>query len=145
MMKAPRSITGAAAALATAAMLAPSAATADEPDLQPDVGPKGWTYRLATTWDKADHSGLAYDWKGARVCSAIHNPADYEENNFAEEALNQKITSLADFNQCDTQLWEGISHTIARSGGLDGWFDAGTSGSYVLDDWNNRARSAKWS
>ena len=122
-----------------------SAKPGSDQTLHPDTGASGTSYGVGTFWWDANHGGPAIVWKGGAPCTSNYSNYDYKESSLSQEDFLNETSSVRDYNSCDTALWDGSSFSGARSGGSNGWFDAGSTGTYNLDAWNDKANSAAWS
>jgi hypothetical protein len=143
----------AVAALAAAGVMAgASSATAAEPPplqrLQPDhMRVAGWNYMVAVIYQHDNWGGARIEWYGGAPCTTSYDNNDYSERALDEENFDNRTSSLRDLNSCDTALFQFADFQGERSGGADGWFNAGndSGNKYNLDTWNDRASSIKWS
>lgn len=143
-----RAITAAigAGVLASLVTLAPAnAKPGGDQTLHPDTGAGGTSYGIGTFWWDSNHGGPAIIWKGGAPCTGALTNYDYKEASLSQEDFLNATSSVRDYNSCDTALWDGANYSGARSGGSNGWFDAGSTGTYNLDVWNDRTNSAAWS
>ncbi|MFC6154965.1 hypothetical protein [Nocardioides yefusunii] len=112
--------------------------------LHPDTGASGTSLNIGTIWQNANQGGYWIKFKGGAQCTASYANLDYTERSLAEEDFDNRASSIADYNSCDTALFQYANFLGDRSGGADGWFDAGDSGNYNLSAWNDKASSIQW-
>ncbi|MDR7255074.1 hypothetical protein J2X46_004076 [Nocardioides sp. BE266] len=101
-------------------------------------------FAVGTFWQFKNHGGVWIKWRGDHACSPSYGNIDFRERTFTQEDFVNRTSSVADYNLCDTQLWSAPQFTGSHSGGADGWFNAGDTGTYNLNVWDNRAQSARW-
>lgn len=147
-----RILTVAAAALAASLLTQTAPAHAEPPPVQsyyPDIGggnDPAYAYALATLWQFKNHGGARLSFVTSYAgCTASYSNYDYREQSLSQEDFTNRTSSIADYNNCDTALWDADYYGGERSGGADGWFDAGSTGYFNLDTWDNRANSLSWS
>ena len=133
---------GAGVLASLVAIMPASAKPGGDQTLHPDTGAGGTSYAIGTFWWDANHGGPAIIWRGGAPCSGDTTDVNYKETSLSQEDFMKATSSVRDYNSCDTALFD---ETGARSGGTDGWFNAGETGTYNLDVWDNRAVKAWWS
>jgi hypothetical protein len=138
------------AAAGTMALAAPAYA-ADPPPVQrlnPDhMRVAGSNYMIAVIYQHKDWGGARVEWYGGAPCTSSYDNVDYSEKALDEENFENRTSSLRDLNSCDTALFQFANFQGDRSGGTDGWFNAGndSGNKYNLGVWDDRTSSIKWS
>ncbi|KXK60627.1 hypothetical protein AWW66_17870 [Micromonospora rosaria] len=98
---------------------------------------------IARTYDGADYTGTVLAWTQARACTPAYD-AEWQWADLRSTAagnLNNKISSVRTYNQCDVRLFDGLNFTGAAST----WIDASANLAAIGDGWSNRASSIKFS
>jgi hypothetical protein len=148
-----KKLSAAFATVAAAGMLATAtpAFAADPPPVQrlnPDtMRVSGSGYMIAVLYQHHNWGGARIEWLGGAPCTSSYSNVDYSERALDEENFNDRTSSLRDLHSCDTALFQFANFQGDRSGGADGWFNAGndSGNKYNLDTWDDRASSIKWS
>jgi hypothetical protein len=126
------------AGVATVGLLAfmTPAAHADTPTANYDLGTQFGNVHRATLAENADGSGNYIRVFGSSPCTATRSDTD-NRINVVPPGWNDAISWIADFNQCDVDLYVNGGTTGTHSG----YINYGPAGKYVGSTWNERASS----
>ena len=151
MKKFSRAVSG-AAVVGIATVLAGAAATSAEaapPPVQrlhPDRGAAGMTYKIGTIYQNSNGDGARIEWYGGAQCDAeVTGAADYAEISLSQEDFDNRTSSLNDYANCDTALYQFDNFEGEHTSDPGSpYFNAGPGSPYNLSAWNDRASSIKW-
>lgn len=108
--------------------------------LHPDTGPAGTTVQLGNSYEHNNGGGGRIIWKGGASCTTPTTDLDYDENELILEHAENEISSVTDYNNCDSKLWKDTF----QNGITTGWINAGSTPDN-LPGFNDIASSLGWS
>lgn len=98
---------------------------------------------IARTYDGTNYSGAVLAWTQSRACTSTYD-AEWQWADLRSTAagnMNNRISSVRTYNQCDVKLYDGLDFTGASST----WIDASANLGAIGGGWSNRASSIKFS
>ncbi|SCL39520.1 hypothetical protein GA0074692_5390 [Micromonospora pallida] len=107
-----------------------------------DVGAQA-SIVIARTYDGTNYTGTVLAWAQSRQCTSSYDSewqwADLRST--AAGNMNNRISSVRTYNQCDVKLYDGLNF----SGAASTWIDASANLANIGTGWSNRASSIKFS
>ncbi|MER5705132.1 peptidase inhibitor family I36 protein [Micromonospora sp. NPDC002296] len=98
---------------------------------------------IARTYTGANYTGTVLAWVQNQECTPAYD-AELQWDDLRSTAagdLNNRISSVHTYHQCDVKLFDGINFTGASST----WIDQAPVLGNIGDGWGNRAGSIKFS
>jgi hypothetical protein len=124
----------------TASLLAlmTTAAYADTPTRDYEVGRQFGNVHRATLTQNPDGSGYQIRVYGSSPCTATTTDRDNAVG-VVSPGWNDAISRVYDYNSCDTKLYLNGGANVGDT--QTGWINGGSAGVYVGANWNDQASS----